>query len=230
MNIRPISQVSYNNKIDFTSRKNKQQKADNTTNTSSPLKKVPLMVMLAMSPMVMPLSASAQNSNNVTLGMQVTNMRFIGLEPIETKDKDETIYFQKRSNDVDKTAELMGFDYFRKTTLPDGRKANVCMFGIINNISDKTNSDDRYIATYQEIKNGRVQNERICSLPKEFGKYLLKFAKTNENNGAIKVQTRSELEEEYGISNIEGATPLYELCSMLEIKGAKIDIKESNLY
>ena len=103
MNIRPISQVSYNNKIDFTSRKNKQQKADNTTNTSSPLKKVPLMVMLAMSPMVMPLSASAQNSNNVTLGMQVTNMRFIGLEPIETKDKDETIYFQKKQRNHNKT-------------------------------------------------------------------------------------------------------------------------------
>ena len=230
MNIRPVSNISYANKIDFTSRKNKQQKADNTTSSNSSLKKIPLMVMIAMSPMVAPLSASAQNSNNLTFSTQVTNMRFIGLEPIETKDKDETIYFQKRSKDIDKTAELMGFDYFRKITLPDGRKANACMFGIINNISDKTNSDGRYIATYQEIKDGRVQNERICSLPKEFGKYLLKFAKTNENNGAVKVQTRSELEEEYGISNIEGATPLYELCTTMEIKGAKIDIKQPNIY
>lgn len=225
MNIRPISNISYANKIDFTSRKNKQEKVNHTQNPNSQFAKVPLMVLLAMSPVVTPLSASAQNTDSkIVFDSQIKDMHFVGLSPVETEDGTETIYFQKRSNDFDNSAEVLAFDYFNKITFPDGQKANACMYGIINNISNKTNSDGRYIATYQEIKYGKIQNERICSLPEEFGKYLLKFAKSKENNGAIKVQTRSELEEEYGISNIEGATPIYELCTTVEINGKKVPL------
>ena len=208
MNIRPVSGIGiYNSNIHFTSRKKENIKAEETNNSQAPLKAVPVALMMAM----LPMAANAQMENPEKL-QDVKNEHFDrghGLSVTRrTKilsNQQSMIFTMLNSDKNKKDSEIIGFKYREKDDMPEYKT------GIIQAICEDKNSDDRYIITYRPTGNDVPNYVRLCSVPKEFGKYIMEFAKSSKNNEAVDIASRQDFEEAFGIANVEGASPIEEV-------------------
>lgn len=215
-----VSAISFSSRKNYPKVQNNNSKSTNlnkySNNPISQLKTVPLIAIIAMSP----LNASAikyttQQTEQTTLtALQSDTISVLGKKEITTRSEDEFCRFiayntDKNSND----AELMGFNYNCYTN-----DNNIgIMTGIFQSICPDQTNNNKYIATYEEIINSKNTGEvKTCLIPEEFGNYLLKFASSRFNNNAIDIVSKKELQEAYGADVIEKIDDIRDLVSTVK--------------
>ncbi len=209
MNIRPVSGMENFNNIHFTSRKNKNDNPPQTVESSnSTLAKVPLALLIAMSPV----GANAQMEYPER--MQDVKVEHFDKKHVSVNRKakilsdGQSMIFTTLNNDKNKkNSEILGFKYRENDDKPEYKT------GIIQAICKDKTYDDRYIITYRPTENDVPNYVRLCTVPKKFGKHILKFAKSLQNNDAVNIGSIYDFEEAFGISNVDGACPIEEIAT-----------------
>ncbi|MGN0031136.1 MAG: hypothetical protein ACI37Q_04190 [Candidatus Gastranaerophilaceae bacterium] len=185
-------------------------------NPISHLKSVPLVAIIAMSPLnTSAINSSIQQTQQLEqTALQNDTISVLGKKEITTKNEDEFCRFIAYNTDKNsKNAELMGFNYNCYTN--DGNIG--VMTGIFQSVCPDRTDNNEYLATYEEIINFKNTGEvKTCLIPEEFGDYLLKFAASRYNNNAIDIVSKKELQEVYGADVIENTEDIRNLVSTVK--------------
>ena len=211
-----FSSVNIHNNIRNKNCENEQQN-QYFDNSMSKLRSVPLAVIIAMSPLntvannssiqkqILPVEQKTEHSESVFV---------VGKKEITTENEEEFCRFIAYNTDKNlKNAELVGFNYNCYTE--DGNIG--IMTGIFQAICPEKTYDNKFIVTYEEIIDSKNTGEvKICFIPAEFGNYLLKFAGSKFNNGAIDTVSKSELKDIFGEDMVENIKDISNLISTVK--------------
>ena len=70
-------------------------------------------------------------------------------------------------------------------------------------------ADNKYIAVYRELlKSKDPKKLRLCLLPEEFGRYLVQFAQSSDNNKAVLIGDRAEFVKTFEANAVANAQPI----------------------
>ena len=173
----------------------------NHSSNPSYLKRVPVIVLIAMSPLTTtntdakipfepetPVTEVIEPQQSRRVHSTLTKKDLI-------KNGYETMQFLQIDSDNDKnTAETLGANY---SYLSEGGNKGI-MNMYVNMISLKPDKNGRYVIAYTEINNDRTLNDtRVCSVQAPFGKYILNFARSSANNNAIILERNGKLNQMY---------------------------------
>ena len=230
MAITPISNVlgvNRNYSVNFGTGKYSQDDREEfmpRSGSSSNLVKVPVIVLLAMSPL---------NSSSVDLYNQDANINAI--EIVQTPQ-------QSRKPSIKNTQELtLGNQHIIIVT--GNRDSNVNNFervsfsydytneqhisklrGVFFAIADKPESDGKYLIAYKELhKDGKLSNNKICYFPKNFGSYVDLLSTSYTNNKAILSLPKSEFIEYFGNEAVKNAPMLKDATTSYELMAQEKD-------
>ena len=161
----------------------------NHSSSPSYIKRVPVMVLIAMSPLTttntdakIPFEPEApvteilqqQQSRQVTPTLTKKESIKSGYENMQF------LYINKDNNK--NTSEILGANY---SYLSEGGYKGV-MDMYVEMISSTPDRNGRYPIIYTEVKRNTGEEEpRVCSVKAAFGEYLLKFARSSKNNKAL---------------------------------------------
>jgi len=215
-----VSAISFSSKSNYNNIKTNTNRKENPNDYSytpmSQLKSVPLVVLVAMSP----LNASATNSINaieapsIEQVVQDKPISVLGKKEITTKNEEEFCRFIAYNTDENsKNAEIIGFNYNCYTK--DGNIG--VMSGVFQSVCPDKTDDNKFIVTYEEIKNSQNTGEiKTCYIPEEFGQYLLKFANSKFNNNAIDIASKSDLQKAFGEDILENTKDISNCVSTIK--------------
>lgn len=229
MAIAPISNVlgvNRNYSVNFGNRKSEKysgEEYDSRSASSSNLVKVPVIVLLAMSPL---------NSSSVDSYNQDVNIS--GIELVQTPPQNPvTIAYLKELTsgnehivitgmDKDrnrKNIESLGFNY-DITKGPLISKLDGLFFAIAN----EPETDGRYLIAYKELqKDNKFSKNKICYLPSAFGEQIRMISSFKSNNDAIKLLPKSEFTEYFGEEAVKNAPLMKDAVTKFEIVPQKKD-------
>ncbi len=205
MTIRPITPglgTSSNYQAAFNGKHSDEQTPDYRTKSSSGLKKVPVIVLMAMSP----LNSIPSNPSNTTEIQSVQQSNpLIGTYTI--KNGNEECKFLKVNVDEDpSTMECVGFVY---NDYSYGGKIKGEIQGAFRQICTDVAADGTYVAVYQELlSDNSYSKPRFCRIPGKFGEYLIQLSRWSKNNGAIQSGTRQDFAKAYGKDLVNALTNL----------------------
>ncbi len=200
MKVEPISfgNLKVNNNLQKNGN-NKEKTENYAQNPLVALKSIPLATLIAFSPLNV--SAANENSNlpEVVKTEQTDSLdvkpSVVGKKEITTSDGNEFCRFIAYNTDkATQDAELMGFNYNCYAKNGD--------IGVLKGVfqaicPDKV--DGKYLVTYEKIGDDNDSGVvKGCLLSEEFGNYLLKFANSRYNNGAIDIVSKDNLEKSFG--------------------------------
>ena len=182
----------------------------------SGLKKVPVIVLLAMSPLSTPATEPYSPITNepkveVVEGLQQQGeplkLKMINRTIYRTKD-DQTAVLIEYDNDGNKaTFEQFGFGYrYRAGTGVDG-----VMSGDLRIICPKPLSDGSYRIVFREThKNAPDDAFKVYRVPKEFGELILEFTGSVRNNKAIYTASEEMLIKKFGEDTVKNPPTMKE--------------------
>ena len=208
MTITPVSNLSLksNGSINFT-RRHSDFEPDSVSyqpeRSSGMAKKVPVIVLMAMSPLNLS-SVEPYNPNyvpnNIEMVQQGGNKNFI-IERELHSGNESIRYMAVSTDDNEKDFEVFGFNYDNKV----GNKKGI-LAGRVVAVCETPRADGRYLMAYRQISNGQAEKDfKICYIPDVFGAYLNSYAQGWANNNAIGRLPRSEFDEYFGKANVKNA-------------------------
>ncbi len=207
MTITPVSNLSLksNGSINFT-RRHSDFEPDSVSyqpeRSSGIAKKVPVIVLMAMSPLNSS-SVEPYNPNYVPNNIEMVQQRDDNIVlKRELHSGNESIRYLAFSDDNnEKDFENFCFNYDNKV----GNKKGI-LVGKVIAICDTPRTDGRYLMAYRQISNGQAEKDfKICYIPDVFGAQLKFYANFRTNNGAIGLLPQSEFDEYFGKSNVKNA-------------------------
>lgn len=198
LTITPVSlnNVSGNNSVSFQAyRKKSDNVQPEQSQSSSNLAKVPVIVMLAMSPLtsantnakvpVMPesprIEVVAPPQTTKKQSSKKVELSLIKEENYEAGYEKMKFLYGDADNDK-RRAEALAVEY---SYLSEGGYEGLMDF-TVKMISPLPNKNGRYYIAYQEIKNGEAEELRVCTIRKEFAKAMLNFVSSSFNHDAVK--------------------------------------------
>ena len=188
------------------------------TQDSTSMVRVPVMVLLAMSPL---------NSSSVDLYNQDTDINGIEMVQAPQQTRSPQIIYQKemtldkerivilgsnRDNNIH-NFEKLGFNY----EYVPGPVAGL-LDGTFVAIADKAEEDGKYLTAYRELKDGKFSNYKICYLPAKFGYQVHMLSTSKGNNDAVMVLPKSEFSEYFGADAVKNAPMIKNATAVLQIR------------
>ncbi len=206
MTITPVSNFSLSNSnVNFT-RRRRDVEPDTIPyqpeRSSGIVKKVPVIVLLAMSPLNSS-SVEPYNPNYIPNNIEMVQQRDDNIVlKRELHSGNESIRYLAFSDDNnEKDFENFCFNYDNKV----GNKKGI-LVGKVIAICDTPRTDGRYLMAYRQISNGQAEKDfKICYIPDVFGAYLNSYAQGWANNNAIGRLPRSQFDEYFGVNNVRNA-------------------------
>jgi len=206
------------NSVNFTSkRKNDLPERYEEPKTPSYIRRVPVMVLIAMSPLTIANSEAKGPAFPTKPDIEAVEQRQQN-KPSPSIVKKEKVHhgyeemqFVKLDNNGNlQNIEKLGVNY---SYLSEGGYKGL-MNLVVNVISAKPDRNNRYLILYNELKSdGSSAPQRATTIAAPFGQYILKFARSNSNNYAVVLDQKGHLNQLYGgdISPIEDqVTILYD--------------------
>ena len=237
MAIASLNGFSQKTNIYFMSRLNKNysgsvEKSDIRSDKSLGLRKVPVIVLIAMSPLTssdvnasFPILPEANIEN--TSGSTRSYSKELSRETIRSGYQECTFikYDKDFNND---NAERLGFRY---SYLSEGGFRGL-LGGVFTSICCEKNPNKTYTATFYELKGNQKSSEvQLVNLPEAFGKYLLRFAKSNKNNNAIQFLPKASYVRVFGSDTLKEVPMIEDAIGMtMSVNGEKILQERSDGY
>ena len=220
MFVAPVSNKLYNSHINFQSRTSNGDNGS-SAGSSNGLRRVPVMVLIAMSPF-MPAKAETglpvmnENLNTVQVSDSVSNSSQDEITRETVNSGYQKCSFIKYDTDDNKdNAEKLGFRY---SYLSEGGYQGVAG-GYFTSVCSCRNSNKTYYATFYEHDSGKKSKQpKLVKVPEDFGKYLLNFAKSNANNHAIYALPKSSYERVFGVDSLKTAPKIEDAVTTLVTK------------
>jgi hypothetical protein len=209
MTITPVSNFSLksNGSINFT-RRHRDFEPDSVSyqpeRSSGIAKKVPVIVLMAMSPLNSS-SVEPYNPNYVPNNIEMVQQSSVKKGLVykrEMKYQDQQLRICGINDDKNlSTFEKIGFNY-------DCKKSN--RHGVIDGyfiaICKESRNDGSYLIAYKEFEpDGKTSDFKLCYLPATFGENLYVMSTGVRNNGAMGVLPKSEFTDYFGKKNVENA-------------------------
>ena len=168
---------------------------------ASAYKKVPVIVMLAMSPLTAnnsfsksPIEYDYPEIELVEQQRQKTQSNIIGQRTVDS-NYEHCTFMKYDSDKVRRDAELLAFKYNFQSE--GGYKG--LLDGFFYSVCSTPNSDGRVLATYVGVADNKFdRNVRLCTIPSGFAKYILNFANSEQNNDAVKVARKLDYIASFG--------------------------------
>ena len=211
MTITPVSGFSVNriSPVNFGSRNKNVEPSQPPAHrdSSSAYKRVPVIVLLAMSPVAVNNSFSKAPAdfepNKIETVQQQKRNGYGYYKKHTVKSGYETCVFSHYDMDRDKnTAEVLAFSY--NFDSEGGYKGR--LKGYFQAIAAKPDADDRVLATYVGLDGDKIEGKpRICKIPIKFALYILDFINSGENNGAVVIAENELFEKAFGRKKIANA-------------------------
>ncbi|MBR6098502.1 hypothetical protein IKP85_02020 [bacterium] len=211
---KPVS--TWNNSIPFGKRYDDD--SDNeyagSSRTSSNLKRVPVIVMIAMSPLT---TANTSASSPITFE-PVNATEIVQQSDRQTtihRDKNETMKVIRYNEDNNaKNYESIGFNYW-----VDEPNRRGVMSGVIMAICEDQRSDGKYLLAYKEVsKNNSMSNYKLCYIPKIFGVNIKAMLKLPSNNSSAAAIPLKEFTDYFGRNSVNNAPTISSAVSRYESK------------
>ena len=212
MAIKPIAgSMPVHSNISFSSRNRRddygmEEEYTQPSRKSSKLKQVPVIVMIAMSPLTTANSKVSQFSPletnapkivmvdqdvkpvtkfNKSLVYEKERIKYLGLSLDDNVNNVEKVYFYYS---LDDRPDLEGFD------------ANVVA------ICPEQDSKGQYLLAYRVKKGNKISKDtEICYIPKNFGDFLYNFGDSFVNNNAIRIIKKDVFYEVFGRDAVDSA-------------------------
>ena len=211
MTITPVSGFSVNriSPVNFGSRNRNVESFQPPAHRdgSSAYKRVPVIVLLAMSPVAVNNSFSKAPAdfepNKIESVQQQKRVGYGYYKKHTVKSGYETCTFNHFDMDKDKnTAEVLAFSYYYDSE--GGYKGR--LKGYINTLCAEDNPDDRVLVTYVGLDGNNIEKEpRVCTIPMKFALYITNFVNSDEDNGAVKLAKKETFVKWYGREKIANA-------------------------
>lgn len=194
---------NYNRGVVNSNRTETERRSQYFQNPVQEFTKVPLAIIIAMSPLSVQAQQSAIQDSTVQKEAVVQDnpVKCIAKKEITTTDGNEFCRFLFYNTDENKKdVELLGFNFNCYTN-----EGNIgVMNGVFQAICPEKTADGRYLAAYEEIINS--ENTGIvkpCLVSGEFGDFLIKFANSKYNNNAVDITGKKDFEEAFGHDEID---------------------------
>lgn len=183
--------------------------------TISKLKQVPLVVMIAMSPL--------NAANGVSAAPHVEETPITLVEPSETENLENVYQGSVRKGVVHNFVLTLGDQQLRYVGVNrDENRATyesflfnydcvknnkkVIMDGQFIAICKQPESDGRYLIAYKEVENDKLSGFKLCYLPKKFGDYLYVLASSVANyNDNLGFLPKSQFTNHFGAEAVKNA-------------------------
>jgi len=207
MLVSKVSNKFNSSHINFQSRAKKND-AVYTENNSTGLKRIPVLVLIAMSPIALskstaanPITLNTQNVEQVSDNNDSSNPEEISRETVSSGYQ-HCSFIKYDTDDNKDNAEQLGFRY---NYLSEGGYQG-CIGGYFTSICACQNANKSYYATFYEHDNGKKSKKpQLVKIPEGFGRYILNFAKTKANNNAVYALPKSSYERVFGADSLKNA-------------------------
>ncbi len=221
MAITPVSGFSVNriSPVNFGSRsKNIEHQPPAHRDSSSAYKRVPVMVLLAMSPV-----ASSDSFSKAPIDFEPNKIEYVqqpkhngyGYYKKHTvKSGYESCTFSHYDMDRNKnTAEVLAFSYYFDDE--GGYKGR--LKGYFQAIAANSDGNNRVLATYVGLDGNKIEGKpRVCKIPTKFALYILDFINSGENNGAVVIAENELFEKAFGREKIANAPKIEDEINIIQ--------------
>ena len=206
MSISPILKnriEGVHNSVNFTSkRKNDLPERYEEPKTPSYIKRVPVMVLIAMSPLTVANSEAKGPAFPAEPKVEVVEQRQQSrpAPSIVKKEKvhhgyEEMQFIKIDNNGTPRTIEKLGVNYSYDSE--GGYKGLMNL--MVRMVSARPDRNNRYMILYSEIRqDGSFAPQRAAYVAAPFGQYILSFARSDSNNFAVAVDVQGNLNQLYG--------------------------------
>ena len=214
MAIKPITGAApVNSYINFSSRKRHDYSPEveytPQSSTSSKLRQVPVIVMIAMSPLTTASSTLPRIDMIEDSAPKVEVVDQQGKEVVVLRVKkslgNQKIQYIGMSNDNDvNTFEKMFFKYQDDSKI--GKKG---LFGKVVAVCPQQDVKNRYLVAYRNVIDSKTSEDiSICFIPKQLGDILYAYCTIPFNNKAIGVVPKAEFEQYFGRNSVNSAVEI----------------------
>lgn len=167
----------------------------------SAYKRVPVMLLIAMSPISVSDSFSKAPVEYECSGIELMEQQrqkaqsnIIGQKTVDS-NYEHCTFIKYDSDKVRNDAELLAFKY---NYLSEGGYKGL-LDGFFYSVCNTPYSDGRVLATYVGVADNKFDSDvRLCSIPSSFAKYIINFANSEQNNDAVKVAKKADYIASFG--------------------------------